>query len=211
MPDDNNALLAAAQRDRTRIIVVFSAVLAVVAITLTAGWVSAWNGREAWREQAMTWQQRYIELYDEFTAETGEEPSAPEPADVAAKAPESIPGPPGTVGPRGADGRSIIGPPGADGLPGADSITPGPAGAPGKDGKNGTDGAASTVPGPQGPQGEAGAPGAPGATGPQGEPGPTCPTGYAPTEAWVPVAADQTATPILTQTIVCTRTEGETP
>lgn len=157
MPDDND-LLRAGQRERQRLIRIFFALISVLAITLTAGWSSAWQGREAWRDQAMTWQERYVELYDEFTAETGEEPSAPEPAEVAADAPEPIPGPPGPVGPRGADGRSIIGPPGGVGLPGPAGEL-GPAGPPGTKGE----------PGPSGAQGEAGATGA---AGPQGDVGP---------------------------------------
>jgi len=159
---DQDALLAAALRDRRRIILVFSAVLAIVAISLTTGWVLAWNGRDAWRDQAMTWQERYVQLYDEFTVETGDEPSAPEPAEVAKTAPDPVPGPPGPVGPRGADGKGEPGPPGADGLPGADSLIPGPAG---KDGKDGV-----SVAGPQGPAGES-IVGPQGATGPAGEDG----------------------------------------
>lgn len=150
-------------RDRRRLIVVFALVIALVIGTFGVGWTLSATGRDAWREQAMTWQERYVELYDEFTAETGEEPSAPEPADVAAKAPESIPGPPGPVGPRGADGRSIIGPAGADGVPGpAGELGPaGPAGTKGEPGPSGTQGEAG-APGAAGPQGEVGPPGAPG-------------------------------------------------
>lgn len=206
MPDDND-LLRAAQRERRRLIRIFFALISVLAITLTAGWASAWQGREAWRDQAMTWQERYVELYDEFTAETGEEPSAPEPAEVAADAPEPIPGPPGPVGPRGSDGKTIIGPAGADGEPG-EVGEPGPAGLPGANGEPGPAGPAG-APGPAGP------PGAPGAAGPPGEPGPAgpaCPTGYTATTVWLEAATTETDSPTRTRAIVCIPTpEGETP
>lgn len=188
----SDPMLRAAQRDRLRITLIFTTIFVLVCGALIAGWTTTWNGREAWREQAMTWQERYVELYDEFTAETGQEPVAPEPAEVASTGPKGEPGDPGPVGPAGVAGK-----PGADGLPGS----PGAAGAPGLAGESGADG----PPGERGPQGEPGQPGAPGAAGAQGErgaPGPTCPDGYTPTTAWVMTSPD--TPPTLVQAIVCT-------
>lgn len=163
-PDE---LLRASIRERRRLFFGFIIILAVVTSALGAGWISAWGGREAWHEQAMTWQERYVELYDEFTSATGEEPDAPDPAIVANEGPQGeqgAPGPVGPTGPAGKDGRpgldsTVPGPTGPIGPPGSDSTTPGPQGAPGTDGRDGQD---STVPGPAGP---------PGPTGPQGPPG----------------------------------------
>src|SRR5690606_7255946 len=136
---DSEALLKASIRERRRVVLVFTILLVLVSGTLTAGWIGAWNGRESWHEQAMTWQDRYIELYDEFTAVTGEEPDAPEPGDVPNEEPEAIPGAPGPVGPAGVAGKD------------------GKRGAPGVPGKNGQDG--ESVEGPAGKDGSKGDPG----------------------------------------------------
>src|SRR5690606_33247372 len=110
---DSEALLKASIRERRRIVLAFTLLPGLLSGTLTAGWIGAWNGRESWHEQAMTWQDRYIELYDEFTTATGEEPDAPEPSDVPNEEPEAIPGAPGPVGPAGVAGKD-----GKRGIPG---------------------------------------------------------------------------------------------
>ena len=167
---DPDRLLEAARRERRRIVLVFATLLAIVTGTLTVGWISAWEGREAWHEQAMTWQDRYIELYDEFTAATGEEPAAPDPGQVAGEAPAPVDGAPGPIGPAGPRGE-----PGRDGrdptaVQIADAVTvycaahegcAGPAGAAGAPGAEGASG-------PAGPAGATGADGAPGAAGSPG-------------------------------------------
>lgn len=166
-------------------IIAFTLVLVAVVVSMGAGWWTAWNGREAWHEQSVSWQDRYVELYGEFIDTTGEEPQAPDPGDVAKEAPEPVvgsPGPVGPVGPAGVPGRDVtagqvaaavtsycsplmcIGPAGKDGADGS----------PGAPGSNGGPGADSTTPGPQGPQGvpgPAGQDGAPGAQGPAGNDG----------------------------------------
>lgn len=172
-PDD---LLKAAHRDMRRLFFAFMTILLVLASGLGGGWLSAWAGREAWHEQAMTWQDRYVELYEEFTAATGEEPDAPDPEVVAKEGPQGEPGQqgaPGPVGPAGTPGRD-----GDDGLTG----TPGATGAKGEPGTVGQPGGQGPA-GPPGSQGDPGATGAPGATGPAGPagpagaPGPTGPAG----------------------------------
>lgn len=181
-------LLKAAQRDRRRVILTFMAVLVATFLVMGTGWLSAWNGREAWHEQSIAWQGRYVELYGEFVDETGEEPQAPDPDAVAKETPATVatsPGPPGPVGPTGAAGRDAsasqiasavtaycsplvcVGPAGKNGSPGT-------VGAPGVNGAPGAAGSDSTVPGPQGPQGApgpAGQDGAPGSPGADGAPG----------------------------------------
>lgn len=188
----SDPMLRAAQRDRLRLTLIFTTIFVLVCGSLVAGWSVTWNGREAWREQAMTWQERYVELYDEFTAETGQEPIAPEPSEVAKAGPKGEPGDPGPVGPAGVAGK-----PGADGLPGPVGI-PGVAGEPGVPGSDGQAGNA----GPQGEPGQPGQPGAQGAQGEPGQPGPTCPDGYTPTPAWVMTSPE--TPPTLVQAIVCT-------
>lgn len=136
---DTDALLQASIRERRRLAWIFSIMLVVIIATMGAGWMYTATVSEARAGQVTAWQDRYVELYDEFTTATGDEPDAPEPADVTEEVPEPIPGAPGPVGPRGERGED-----------GKDSTVPGPAGAPGKDG------AASTVPGPQGARGEDG-------------------------------------------------------
>lgn len=158
---NSDDLLKAAHRDMRRLFFAFVTILLVLASGLGGGWLSAWAGREAWHEQAMTWQDRYVELYEEFTAATGEEPDAPDPEVVAKEGPQGEPGQqgaPGPVGPSGVPGRD-----GQDGLTGA----PGAKGEPGTVGQPGGQGPA----GPSGPQGDPGATGAPGATGPTGPAG----------------------------------------
>lgn len=147
-PDE---LLEAAHRDKRRLFFVYLTVIVTLGVALGGGWLSAWAGREAWHEQAMTWQEQYVELYDEFTATTGDEPDAPDPDRVAKEGPQGEQGAPGPVGPTGPAGKN-----GRDGL---DSTVPGPVGPSGTD---------STVPGPTGSTGPSGAPGS---QGPQGEPG----------------------------------------
>lgn len=202
-----DAIITAAARERRRLIIVFSVVVAIVAGTLTAGWVSAWNGRESWHEQAMTWQDRYIELYDEFTSATGEEPAAPEPGDVTKQAPETIPGDPGPVGPAGVAGKDgKRGAPGANGEDG-ESIRgePGADGSKGDPGATGPTGPASTVPGPKGDRGEVGP------AGPAGPAGATCPDGYAMSTVWVDVRLTENERPTRVQSAICLPLEGETP
>ncbi|MEA1264260.1 hypothetical protein MicroSTF_14550 [Microbacterium sp. STF-2] len=158
---DTEALLKASVRERRRIFLMFTVLLVLVAAALGLGWLGSAIGRDSWHEQAMTWQTQYVELYDEFTATTGEEPAAPDPAVVADEGPPGEQGAPGPVGPAG--------PAGKDGRPGLDSTVPGPAGPPGADstvpgpqGVAGRDGQDSTVPGPQGAQGSQGPAGADG-------------------------------------------------
>lgn len=190
-------------RDRRRLVIVFSLVLAIIGGTLGTGWILSAIGRDAWANQALVWQERYIELYEEFTAATGEEPSAPEPGDVAGQGPQGeqgdpgAPGPPGPAGPAGADatdsqvlraltefcasGRCV-------GPAGADSIVAGPPGPAGPAGATGPAG----EPGATGPAGPAGPVGPQGATGPQGPAGPVCPEGYTAQTRWVSVSTEQT-------------------
>lgn len=161
---DHEALLKASVRERRRLVLVFSVLLALVSAALGVGWMSAWGGREAWHEQAMTWQDRYVELYEEYTTATGEEPDAPDPEVVAKEGPQGEPGQqgaPGPVGPAGTPGRD-----GDDGLTG----TPGATGAKGDTGQDGQ-------PGGQGPSGPPGSQGDPGPTGPAGATGPQGPAG----------------------------------
>ncbi|MFT4156631.1 MAG: hypothetical protein QM630_01680 [Microbacterium sp.] len=153
-----DVVLRAAQRERRRLILVFAVMLALITGLFAAGWGSAWESREAWHEQAMTWQDRYVELYDEFTEVTGEEPNAPDPDTVAKQGPQGERGIPGPVGPAGAAGRDGRTPSAAEiarAVAGycADGRCVGPAGAD------------STVPGPTGATGETGAPGPAGADG----------------------------------------------
>ncbi|GGM42138.1 collagen-like protein [Microbacterium saperdae] len=205
---DTEALLSASVRERRRLVLVFSVLLALVTGALTLGWVGAWNGREAWHEQAMTWQDRYVELYDEFTVATGEEPDAPEPSIVANQGPQGEPGqpgPPGTVGPAGKDGGRGL--PGEAGEPGA-AGDKGDAGEPGQPGTTGTQGATGT----QGPVGPTGPQGATGAQGPEGPAGPTCPDGYTATLAWVAISDSEFDIPRQQQALVCIPTpSGEIP
>ncbi len=207
-------------RDRRRLVIVFSLVLAIIAGTLGTGWLLSAIGRDSWVAQALTWQDRYVELYEEFTAATGEEPSAPEPGDVADQGPQGepgdvgAPGPPGPVGPAGSDATDAqvlraltefcasgrcIGPAGADSTVAG---PPGPAGPAGPAGPQGEQGA----PGPAGPAGPAGPQGA---TGPQGPSGPVCPEGYTAQTRWVSVAVEQNGPPEDVQTVLCLPTPSE--
>src|SRR5690606_28848956 len=102
---DRDEMYQAFVRDRRRLIVVFVLVLAVIAGTLGTGWALSAAGRAAWADQALTWQERYVELYDEFTTATGEKPDAPEPGVVAEQGPQGEPGDPGPPGPAGPAGR----------------------------------------------------------------------------------------------------------
>lgn len=196
---DTEALLKASIRDRRRLFLAFTVLLVLVAGSLGAGWMSAWAGRDAWHEQAMTWQDRYVELYDEFTVATGEEPSAPDPDTVANEGPQGEQGAPGPVGPAGPSGRNgDDGEAGAPGEPGAAGI-PGTNGTAGNNGENGDAGQPGS-PGAQGPPGETGAPGATGATGPAG---PTCPDGFEPAMRWITVTDTEFGIPYPQQAIVC--------
>lgn len=199
-PDE---LLKASIRERRRIVLIFSALLIVVTGALGAGWLTSAIGRDTWATQALEWQDRYIELYDEFTVATGEEPDAPEPADVADESPEAIPGAPGPVGPVGASGK--------DGKNGEDSLIPGPIGLPGTPGTPGAPGPKGDPgvgeTGPQGPQGAQGEPGAastvPGPQGPAGPAGPTCADGSTPAVVWILVVAEPGGEPEARQAIAC--------
>jgi hypothetical protein len=161
---DTEALLKASVRERRRLVLIFSVLLALVTSALGVGWMNAWGGREAWHEQAMTWQDRYVELYEEFTTATGEEPDAPDPEVVANEGPQGEPGQQGAPGP--------VGPAGTPGLDGKDGLT----GTPGATGAKGETGSAGQ-PGGQGPAGPPGSQGDPGATGAQGATGPAGPAG----------------------------------
>lgn len=163
---ETEALLNASVRERRRLVILFTAVILVILAFFGTAWLIERGRGDAWREQALTWQDNYLGLYDEFTTATGEEPDAPEPSDVAKQGPQGEPGDPGPAGPAGPAGedgaRGPTGAPGEDGQDGADSTVPGPQGIPGAD---------STIPGPQGatgPQGDVGPKGETGATGPQG-------------------------------------------
>lgn len=213
-PDE---LLQASIRERRRLIIVFVVLLSLVSATLSAGWVSAWNGREAWHEQAMTWQDRYVELYDEFTVATGEEPDAPEPGIVAQQGPQGEPGSPGAPGPVGPAGPAgDEGEPGDDGTPGVKGETgdEGDSGAPGSNGSQGSTGpeGARGETGATGPIGPAGPTGPQGATGPAGSTGPSCPDGYTAETRWISVADSELGSFYPQQAIVCIPTpSGGTP
>lgn len=204
-------------RDRRRLVIVFSLVLAIFAGALGTGWLLSALGRDSWRDQALTWQDRYIELYDEFTTATGEEPSAPEPGDVAEQGPQGeqgdpgVPGPPGPAGPAGASATDTqvlralqayctsgrcVGPPGEDSLVAGPPGPPGSTGEPGPRGEQGAPGPAGPAgpvgpPGPAGPRGETGPAGPQGETGPAGPAGPACPEGYTAQTRWVSVSTEQ--------------------
>lgn len=218
-------------RDRRRVILVlslaFGVALAIIGGTLGVGWALTAVGRDTWATQALTWQDRYIELYDEFTAATGEEPVAPEPGDVAKEGPQGEPGEPGTPGPPGpagtgaTDGQVLrqvvefcsggrcVGPPSSE--PGA-AGTPGEVGAMGPmgpEGPQGTPGESVVGPqgetgatGPQGPSGES-IVGPQGPVGPAGPTGPTCPDGYTAQTRWVNVSTEQGSPPAETLAILC--------
>lgn len=204
----SDVLLEASIRERRRLVLVFVLLVVLVAGVFTAGWVSMAVEREQWRQQALTWQEPYAELYGEFTSATGETPEAPAPSVVAEKGPQGEPGEPGAPGPVGPRGLA-----GKDGRDGKDSTVPGPQGVPGKD---------SVVPGPQGepgpvgpqgpsgPAGDAGPAGPPGAVGPQGPAGPACPTGYTLTVVWLQTAQDREAVPEWRQGAVCLTPPTET-
>lgn len=166
---DNDALLQASVRERRRLVLIFSIMLGLVIAAMGVGWGYTATISDARASQVTAWQDRYVELYDEFTVTTGAEPDAPEPADVTEEAPAAIPGDPGPVGPRGEAGK--------DGKDGKDSLVAGPAGVPGVPGTVGAKGdpgiGETGAQGPQGNPGEsitgpAGADGAPGATGATG-------------------------------------------
>jgi len=208
---DRDEMYQAFVRDRRRLIVVFVLVLAVSAGTLGTGWALSAAGRAAWADQALTWQERYVELYDEFTTATGEKPDAPEPGVVAEQGPQGEPGDPGPPGPAGPAGRHAsavqvmralelfcssgicVGPAGAD------SSVPGPVGAPGPAG----------VAGPAGPAGEPGAPGPAGPAGPAGPQGPAgpagpvCPAGYTAQTSWVRVSTAEGEPPREVAAVLC--------
>lgn len=171
-------LLRIAIKEKRRQAWYFITILVIVAVSLGLGWLNSALGREAWMDQAETWQAQYLDLYDEFTSVVGEEPNAPSPDKVAEQGPQGEQGPvgpPGSTGPSGTDGSQ--GPSGKDGAAGQ-------TGAPGEPGPPGSTG-------PKGDQGEPGAPGAAGATGPtgatgpQGVAGPTCPDGVTPTTGYI--------------------------
>lgn len=164
-----------------------------VALALTAGSVGLnfWFASEAHKADLerrdttsalITAQDEYRDLYEEYTAATGNQPEAatPNQLDSSTNSTKSTPGAAGATGPQGPRGLmglpGQIGPqgePGEAGAPGA----PGEVGAKGASGANGKDGLAgsqgvagpagppgadSTVPGPAGPAGPAGATGAEG-------------------------------------------------
>lgn len=211
---DRDEMYKAFLRDRRRLIIVFALVLAIIAGTLGTGWALSAAGRAAWADQALTWQERYVELYEEFTVATGEEPDAPEPGDVAEQGPQGEPGDPGAPGPAGPAGPSgddatdaqvlrslelfcaggrCVGPAGAD------STVPGPVGPQGATGDVGPRGEQGAT----GPAGPAGPAGAQGATGPQGPAGPVCPSGYTAQTRWVSVAVESGGPPEDVQAVLC--------
>ncbi|AXQ52889.1 hypothetical protein SEA_NEFERTHENA_25 [Microbacterium phage Neferthena] len=183
-------LLKIAIKEKRRQAWYFITIIIVLAVSLGLGWLNSALGREAWRQQADTWQAQYLDLYDEFIQEVGQEPSAPAPDDIADQGPQGEQGQqgdPGAVGPQGPSGLpGVPGLNGLDGLPGAT----GPTGAPGPAGADGVAGAtgATGEPGPAGAQGPAGPAGP---QGPQGVAGPTCPEGVTPAVGFIYVY-DQT-------------------
>ena len=150
---DLHGLQRQSLKERRRQALYFVTIIMVVVLSMGLGWMSAVSGREAWKQQAETWQSEYLSLYDEFTREVGEEPDALSPNQVPSDASKALPGLVGPTGPQGADGRD-----GKDG----------PAGSPGLAGADGKDGLAVS-PGPAGPQGQ---------EGPRGPAGPLCPDNY---------------------------------
>lgn len=217
---DKDEMYRAFLRDRRRLIIIFSLVLAIIGGTLGTGWALSAAGRGAWASQALTWQERYVELYGEFTATTGEEPDSPEPGDVAEKGPRGEPGDPGPPGPPGPSGKDATYPQIRDavelfcsggicmGPPGADSVTPGPIGAQGEPGPQGETGSQ----GEQGAQGAQGEPGVTGPAGPQGPVGPAgpqgpaglmCPEGYTAQVRWISVSTEENGRPDDVLSAIC--------
>ena len=165
---DLHGLQRQSLKERRRQALYFVTIIMVVVLSMGLGWMSAVSGREAWKQQAETWQSEYLSLYDEFTREVGEEPDALSPNQVPSDASEARPGLVGPAGPQGADGRDgKDGPAGSPGLAGADGKdgATGPQGPAGADGKEGPAGS----PDPAGPQGQ---------EGPRGPAGPLCPDNY---------------------------------
>lgn len=198
-------LLKIAIKEKRQQAIYFTILLIVVALSLGIGWLTASIGRQDWHDQANTWQQQYLDLYDEFTQRVGETPSAPPPDQIADKGPQGDPGDPGPAGPQGPQGDTgSPGAPGVPGQPGAEGPTgaPGAPGAPGATGQTGATGPAGKdgqvgpagPPGETGPAGPAGATGAVGATGPQGPQGPAgpaCPDGTTLSYVWLSIADTQ--------------------
>lgn len=191
-------LLRMALKDKRRQAWYFIFIILVACLALGGGWLNSALGRAAWIDQANTWQQQYLDLYDEFTHETGDKPKAPAPDEVAEKAPQDEQGPPGSSGPEG--DRGAPGVSGKDGKPGPEGST-GPAGPPGATGDQGATGEPGPVgpagppgpmgsSGPVGPAGETGSAGPVGPQGPRGEAGPTCPEGTALTTIYVQTRTD---------------------
>lgn len=97
-----------ALKERRRQALYFVTIIVVVVLSMGLGWTNSVIGREAWKQQAESWQTAYLSLYDEFTREVGEEPDAPAPNQVTG-APgkdgkERSAGPRGPEGPRGPAG-----------------------------------------------------------------------------------------------------------
>lgn len=61
--DRNDDMYHAFLRDRRRIIVVFLLLLAVIAGTMGTGWALTAASRAAWQDQAATWQNWGMQLY----------------------------------------------------------------------------------------------------------------------------------------------------
>lgn len=183
-------LLKIAIKEKRRQGMIFAGILVFVIISMGLGWLTSAIGREAWKQQADTWQQEYLDLYDEYTQEVGQEPDAPAPDKVAEQGPQGEPGAPGAPGPVGPQGPAgepgRIGPAGPEGTTGTtgETGTSGPSGNTGPQGERGPQG-------PAGVQGPAGETGAPGPIGPIGPPGPACPDGYYLDDVWLSIAEEQ--------------------
>lgn len=93
-----------ALKERRQQALYFITIIVVVVLSMGLGWMSSVSGREAWKQQAETWQSKYLSLYDEFIREVGEEPDALSPDQVPPDASAARPGPQGQEGPRGPAG-----------------------------------------------------------------------------------------------------------
>ena len=76
-------LLKIAIKEKRRQALYFITIIVIVSVSLGLGWLNSAFGREAWKQQAETWQAQYLDLYDEFTREVDQEPDAPAPDQIA--------------------------------------------------------------------------------------------------------------------------------
>lgn len=217
MNNDRDEMYTAYRRDLRRVVIGGAVALVVIAATLGTGWALSASSRASWQEQALKWQDWGVGIYEEFTAATGEEPTAQEPGDVAKEGPQGepgdvgAPGPPGPQGPAGSDATDgqvlraltefctsgrCVGPAGADSIVAG---PPGPQGAMGKPGPQGEPGAT----GPAGPAGAPGPAGPQGPAGPAGAPGPVCPEGYTAQTRWVSASLEESGPADKVLAILC--------